>query len=55
MKTKHIIIIGITALVTLSFTFAGGVKVETESSTTTTTEAHAKSEPVGGFLADDKL
>jgi hypothetical protein len=54
MKTKALIILAISAFVTLSFTFVN-VSKTAETTENPKTEVTAKSEPVGGFLSQDKL
>jgi hypothetical protein len=51
MKTKAIILIAVTALVTLSFTFAS-FKKSSEKESHPSNEA--SNEPIGGFVAVDK-
>ena len=51
MKTKAIVFIAVTALVTLSFTFAS-FKKSTEP--TKNPSSKTTNEPLGGFMADDK-
>jgi hypothetical protein len=50
MKTRIILLIGAAALVTLSFTFAGGNKSASKSESPTAVTSNAQ--PVGGLYAD---
>lgn len=52
MKTKTIILIAISAIVTLSFTFAS-VKKSNEPKQESTHQSHG--EPIGGFVSEDKI
>jgi hypothetical protein len=54
MKTKVIILIGITALVTLSFTFTNIGKSE-QKVEKNTQAASLDQEPVGGFVSEDQF
>ena len=49
MKTKLIILLAATAIVTLSFTFASSSKTEKKSPEATS------SEPSGGFVSEGKI
>jgi len=51
MKTKAIVLIAISAIVTLSFTFAS-VKRTTGGKSTSSQQNHDK--PSGGFVSEDK-
>lgn len=51
MKTKIIIFLAVSAVVTLSFTFASVKKSEVKESQARET----KSEPAGGFVSEDKF
>ncbi len=51
MKTKIIILLALTAIVTFSFTFASVKKTTIKE--TTTQQNH--NEPVGGFVSEDKF
>lgn len=53
MKTKLIILLALTAIVTLSFTFASNNKAENKSKDAITEEA--STEPSGGFVSEDKF
>ena len=56
MKTRVILLIALSAIITLSFTF---VSVNKKDKAVATTEAKSTaksdSEPIGGFLSEDKL
>lgn len=55
MKTKAIILLGLVALITLSFSFAS-TKKDTAGNTASTVAVHEQSipsEPIGGFAAED--
>ena len=52
MKTKVIILIALTAIATLSFTFAKVKKGESKETQATHTPSN---EPVGGFASEDKI
>jgi hypothetical protein len=55
MKTRLLIFIGVSAIATLSFTFASvSTKQEAKQEPATSAKAH-DSEPAGGFLSEDKL
>jgi len=54
MKTKIIILIAISAVVTLSFTFASAKKT-TPSSSATVSNKTVDEAPIGGFAMEDKL
>mgnify|MGYP003482951141 CR=1 FL=1 len=51
MKNKIILLIALTTIVTLSFTFASVKKTEVKETTTQQTQ----NEPVGGFVSEDKF
>ncbi|MFZ6014253.1 MAG: hypothetical protein ACOYXT_28185 [Bacteroidota bacterium] len=53
MKTKAIILIAVSTIVTLSFTFISGSKHAKKQ--TVTTSQKVSDEPVGGFVSEDKL
>ncbi|MFZ2907044.1 MAG: hypothetical protein WAZ98_12630 [Cyclobacteriaceae bacterium] len=53
MKTKIIILLAISAVVTLSFTFASTAKQGAKSNDIMTKEIG--SEPAGGFVSEDKF
>lgn len=53
MKTKLIILVALTAIVTLSFTFASNNKADIKSKDTVTKET--STEPSGGFVSEDKF
>jgi hypothetical protein len=53
MKTRIIIFIGISAIATLSFSFASSTKQNTNK--VTPIENKSKTEPIGGFLSEDKF
>jgi hypothetical protein len=53
MKAKLLTLIAITAVVTLSFTFASVKESPKKSKVQTTASAHAN-EPVGGFVFEEK-
>ena len=53
MKTKIIIFLAISAIATLSFTFATSDKAVSKSKEGATKEAG--SEPAGGFVSEDKF
>ena len=57
MKTKSLILIAFAAIITLSFSFAASNRSEkiTVKETATTQVDHQASEPLGGFIAEDKL
>jgi hypothetical protein len=50
MKTKLIVILVLSAIVTLSFTFASVKKTEDKVETT-----QSQNEPAGGFASEDKF
>jgi len=52
MKTKIIIFLAVSAVLTLSFTFAS-VKISPEVKKTETNQT--QNEPVGGFVSEDKF
>ena len=54
MKTKILMLIGLVAVVTLSFTFSNSNQQEKKNSVKTA-EFRKNSEPVGGFISEDKL
>jgi hypothetical protein len=54
MKTKIIILIAVSAVVTLSFTFAS-TKRTTVSSSANQSNRAAQEAPIGGFALEDKL
>ena len=54
MKTKIIIIIAISAVITLSFTFVSA-KRTTQSPRASISNKNANDAPVGGFAMEDKL
>lgn len=54
MKTKAIVLIAITAIVTLSFTFASVSKTDKKSKEVVT-EKQVSNEPAGGFVSEDKF
>ena len=52
MKTKSLILVAASAIVTLSFTFVSTSKIEKDKAD----KAKATySEPIGGFASEDKL
>ena len=53
MKTRIIILLGISAIATLSFTFASVTREQKEARIETS--AKTNSEPIGGFLSQDKF
>ncbi|HYF71099.1 MAG TPA: hypothetical protein VD884_23380 [Ohtaekwangia sp.] len=53
MKTKNIVLLAISALMTLSFTFVSVNSSKTEKSSPKSEVA--QSEPLGGFALEDKL
>jgi hypothetical protein len=53
MKAKVLTLIAITAVVTLSFTFSSVKETPKKSKAQTTTRSHS-TEPVGGFVFDEK-
>jgi hypothetical protein len=53
MKAKLLTLIAITAIVTLSFTFASVKESPKKSKIQTTASSHS-TEPVGGFVFDEK-
>lgn len=53
MKTKLIILLAATAIVTLSFTFASSSKTDKKSPETGTKVT--TSEPAGGFVSEGKI
>ena len=53
MKTKIILFLALSAIVTLSFTFAS-VKTDKKAKVEPTSQ-NISSEPVGGFISEDKL
>lgn len=56
MKTKVIVLLAVSAIVTLSFTFASATKPEPDKKAeSVTTEKQANSEPAGGFVSEDKF
>lgn len=57
MKTKSLILIAFAAIITLSFSFAASNRSEkiTVKETAKTQVEHQASEPLGGFIAEDKL
>lgn len=54
MKTKIIIFLAISAVVTLSFTFST-VNNTSKKSKEAVTEKQVSNEPVGGFVSEDKF
>lgn len=54
MKTKAIVLIAISAIVTLSFTFASVNKADKKSKEVVT-EQQVSNEPAGGFVSEDKF
>ena len=57
MKTKALILIAFAAIITLSFSFAASnrsEKIAVKESATTQIDQRA-GEPIGGFIAEDKL
>ena len=57
MKTKALILIAFAAIITLSFSFAASnrsEKITVKESATTQIDQRA-GEPIGGFIAEDKL
>ena len=57
MKTKSLILIAFAAIITLSFSFAASnrsEKITVKETATTQVDQHA-GEPLGGFIAEDKL
>ncbi len=54
MKTKLIILIAVSAVITLSFTFASA-KRTTVSSNASRSDKAAQEAPIGGFALEDKL
>ena len=57
MKTKALILIAFAAIITLSFSFAASNRSEkiTVKETATTQVDQREGEPIGGFIAEDKL
>jgi len=57
MKTKALILIAFAAIITLSFSFAASNRSEkiTVKETATTQIDQRAGEPIGGFIAEDKL
>ena len=55
MKTKAIILIAVSAIVTLSFTFASVKSTDKKVVSTTETSAKASDAPAGGFVSEDKF
>ena len=53
MKTKTIILLGVAALVTLSFTFAKVNEHSTKASAKHSQSQTSQNEPVGGFAAEE--
>lgn len=53
MKTKSIILIAVSAVITLSFTFVS-VNNEAPKSTQTEVKGDLSKEPAGGFVIDEK-
>lgn len=54
MKTKVIILLALSAIATLSFTFSS-VNKSVKGSKDVTTENQAQNEPAGGFVSEDKF
>jgi hypothetical protein len=54
MKTKGIIFLAVSAIVTLSFTF-GSVNKADKKSKEVVTEKQVTNEPAGGFVSEDKF
>ena len=57
MKTKALILIAFAAIITLSFSFAASTRSEkiTVKEPATTEVSQRAGEPIGGFIAEDKL
>jgi hypothetical protein len=53
MKTRIVLFLAISAIVTLSFTF-GSVKADKKAKAEQSTK-DTSTEPVGGFIAEDKI
>lgn len=54
MKTRIIVLLAISAVATLSFTFKTGNKAPKKNVTQTTQQKQAN-EPLGGFVSEDKF
>ena len=54
MKARIIILLAISAVATLSFTFKSSSKVDKKAVTHTAQQKHAN-EPLGGFVSEDKF
>jgi len=54
MKTKIIFFLAITAIITLSFTFASVHKADKKSKEVVA-EKQVSNEPIGGFVSEDKF
>ncbi|MBK5277570.1 MAG: hypothetical protein JJE09_01785 [Bacteroidia bacterium] len=54
MKTRIIVLLAISAVITLSFTFKAATKMNKPSAKQTTQQMHAD-EPLGGFVSEDKF
>ena len=54
MKTRIIVLLAISAVATLSFTFKAGNKVNKKASSQTAQQKQAN-EPLGGFVSEDKF
>jgi len=54
MKTKVVIFLAVSAIVTLSFTFASVHKADKKSKEVVA-EKQVSNEPVGGFVSEDKF
>lgn len=54
MKTRIIFFLAISAITTLSFTFASSVNTTSKAEAEQNTK-DISSEPVGGFMAEDKI
>ena len=57
MKTKALILIAFAAIITLSFSFAASNRSAKNSAkeTVATQSTQQANEPIGGFIAEDKL
>lgn len=55
MKTKITLLLLVSAIVTLSFTFASVNKAENKSKEVVTEKQANNNEPAGGFVSEDKF
>ena len=53
MKTKVVIFLAVSAIITLSFTFSSVSKADKKAKAATA-EKQATNEPAGGFVSEDK-